>query len=86
MKVVTFGSTKVGDGNFAKLFTECIPECFRLVVQYDPIPSGPVPPIPIITTYSHVGQHVVLQDDSTNSYQLLTGTGIGLIYYTRWIF
>lgn len=73
IKVVTFGSPKVGDGEFVKLFNRSVVNCFRLRVKYDPFPQLP-PSLPGLR-YEHVGQDVILKEPDEDDIIDLTPIG-----------
>jgi triacylglycerol lipase len=51
----TYGSPKVGNSDFAKLYNKHVPQTFRYVNGIDLVPSLP-PDIPFVIDYEHVGQ------------------------------
>jgi len=70
---VTFGSPKVGDEEFAKLYNSSIPSCYRMILKYDGIPLLP-PSIPRLS-YRHVGKRVVMREPDNDDIFELTWAG-----------
>lgn len=56
MTVSTFGSPKVGNGRFRKVYDSLVPRHWRVELAPDIITRLPLPP------YQHVGKQVLLTD------------------------
>ncbi len=62
MSTVTFGSPRVGDANFMKLFNKMVPDSFRVVVDGDIVTTVPRTSM----GFKHVGTQVLIDQGAGN--------------------
>ena len=79
IKVVTFGSPKVGDHIFSVPFNASVKICYRMVVKYDPFPNLP-PWLPGLE-YEHIGKEIFMREPDDDTIMELTPLGYGTEIY-----